>query len=582
MSLDWWQKSIIYHIYLPSFKDSNNDGIGDLPGLISTLNYFKELGVSSLLLSPFYPSPMKDNGYDITSFIEVDPMFGSMDDFDCLISEAKRRGLNIIIDFVANHTSDQHPWFQKSIKREHPYTDFYVWVDPKPGSTENNLIPPNNWLSVFGGSAWTWNEERGQFYFHQFLPEQPDLNFRDTLVRYEMQNVLRFWLDKGVDGFRIDAASHLFEDSRLLDEPRAEESSALPDEYGYLNHIYTKGLDSVLGLLAEWRQTLNEYSKKMKKSRIMLVEGMEDLRDVLKYYGTVSNKLAEIPMNFELYKITSTSTGREVQVIVDKWLKNMPLGKYPNHVLSSHDFPRVASRVGRTLAGSLQMMMMLLPGIPICYYGDELGMENGTIAPAEIRDSFALRTTPSNSRDPMRTPMLWNGEQNAGFSEAIFQDKTWLPVNDNYQTLNVQFQREDPFSFLNNFKKLIKLRRESSVLLGTLMYLPVNINIFSFLRLMASAKCVLVIINLNSEPMTVDLTTTSAPLPPVAYMEVTNPEYYGATRSKYGQSSHRSGASSSRAWAGWGDPSKEVIMVPLNDVSLEPKQGMVLSFQGIV
>ncbi|GBN47325.1 Maltase 1 [Araneus ventricosus] len=226
MSLEWWKKSVIYHIYLPSFKDSNDDGIGDFQGLIHELRYFTELRVSNLMLSPFYPSSMKDNGYDITCFTDVDPVFGTMHDFHLFMLEAQERDLNIIIDFVANHTSDQHPWFIKSIDREEPFTDFYIWVDAKPESTEEEPAPPNNWLSVFGGSAWTWNEQRKQFYYHQFLPEQPDLNYRNPAVRSEMEKVLKFWLDKGVDGFRIDAASHIFEDERLLDEPRAKQTKA--------------------------------------------------------------------------------------------------------------------------------------------------------------------------------------------------------------------------------------------------------------------------------------------------------------------------------------------------------------------
>ncbi|GIX98726.1 maltase 1 [Caerostris extrusa] len=228
---------------------------------------------------------MKDNGYDITSFTDVDPMYGQMSDFDAFIKEAKEKNLNVIIDFVANHTSDQHPWFLKSINREEPYTDFFIWVDAENNPFEEGRLPPNNWLSVFGGSAWTWNEQRQQFYFHQFLPDQPDLNYRNHKVKSEMLKVLTFWLEKGVDGFRIDAASHLFEDARLLDEPLAKPRKANKDEYGYLNHIYTKGMPETFQLLKEWRQILDDYSNKTEKPKIMIVEGMEKVEDVVCYYG---------------------------------------------------------------------------------------------------------------------------------------------------------------------------------------------------------------------------------------------------------------------------------------------------------
>ncbi|XP_035226887.1 maltase 1-like [Stegodyphus dumicola] len=522
MSLEWWQKNVIYHIYLPSFKDSNDDGIGDIRGLLSKLNYIEYLNVKTLLLSPFYPSPMKDNGYDITSFTDVDPKYGNLSDFEDLMQEVKRRDLNIIVDFVANHTSNQHPWFTKSVAKVQPYSDFYVWSDPKPGLGKDEISPPNNWLSVFGGSAWAWNNERKQFYYHQFLPEQPDLNYRNPLVKGKMKKVLQFWLELGVDGFRVDAASHFFEDENFLDEPIAEDSTANSDEYEYLNHIYTKGQKENLQLLAEWREVLDDYERKSGKSKIMMTEAIEEIKDVMLYYGTADQRLADFTFNFQFYKMHPGSTGLDLYCVIDDWLKHMPKGKYPNWVMSSHDHSRVVSYLDKTLASSLQMVMMLLPGLPICYYGDEIGMEDNEISPEDIRDSFALRTVPSNSRDPMRTPMQWNKAKNAGFSNC---EKPWLPVNGNYEMVNVEVEKEDPYSFLENFRHLVKLREQPSVLLGTLDSHLVNEQIFSFVRFLVGTKCLLLVLNMSSTPVSMNL-SCSKPLPSEAFLEVTNSKFY--------------------------------------------------------
>ncbi|KAF8792779.1 Maltase A3 like protein [Argiope bruennichi] len=478
---------------------------------------------------------MKDNGYDITCFIDIDPVFGTMNDFHLFMLEAKEQDLNIIIDFVANHTSDQHPWFIKSINKVEPFTDFYIWVDAKPESTEEPL-PPNNWLS----------------------------------------KVLQFWLDKGVDGFRIDAASHIFEDERLLDEPRAKQTKATMDEYGYLNHIYTKGMPETYELLKEWRCILDAYSKRLNKPKIMIIEGMEDIEDVILYYGTIHEKIAEIPMNFQFYKVTPSSTGLDIQEIIDAWLKKMPKGKFPNYVISSHDFPRVASRVGSILASSLQMIVLLLPGIPICYYGDEIGMENGIISPEEMKDSFALRTKPSNSRDPMRTPMQWNSGINAGFTNC---DKPWLPINTNYRFQNIEVENQDVFSFLHNFKRLVKLRREPSVLLGTFEYALVDMDIFSFTRSIVGANCYLIIVNMNENAILVNLASKVPSLPETARLILTNPHYYEKVLSNRSELSNYAESSTSSNARNSNHPAENQIFIALNNLKLESHQCMVLSYE---
>lgn len=554
MSLEWWQKTVFYHVYLPSFKDSNDDGVGDIQGLISKLDYFKELEVDTLLMSPFFPSPQKDNGYDISSYVDIDPVYGTMDDFHQLMQELKKRDMHIILDFVSNHTSDQHQWFKNSIDSIAPYTDFFVWEDPKPG--KKPIEPPNNWLSVFGGSAWEWNPKRKKYYLHQFLVEQPDLNFRNPAVRKEVKKILEFWLEKGVDGFRVDAASHLFEDEALRDEPVDEESKAKPDEHSYLKHIYTKGHVDNLLLMEEWRGVLDEYEAKTGISKVIVVEVFESLEDTMRYYGSVNQRLADFPFNFKLYDIEPAATGFDLYRNLDDWLSHMPKGKYSNYVMSSHDYARVATRLGRTLAGSLQMVTMLLPGTPVTYFGEELGMINGKVKPDEIRDQFALRTKLENSRDPVRTPMPWSNEPNAGFSNA----KPWLPLNPDYKTVNVKTLSEDPFSNLSNYKRLVRLRQEASILLGSLEYPLVTEEIFSFIRFLIGTKCYLIVVNMSSDPIRANL-FGSPYLPKEAYVEVSNNPFYFQGGSSQGTAETK---------------------VRLSDIYLEPKQAVVLSYLGSI
>ncbi|GFY56675.1 maltase A3 [Trichonephila inaurata madagascariensis] len=381
------------------------------------------------------------------------------------------------------------------------------------------------------------------------------------------------------------------------------------NEYKYLNHIYTKGQSETFQLLKEWRVVLDDYSRRTEKPKIMLIEAMEEVDDVIHYYGPPHEKISEIPMNFQFYKVTSSSTGIDLQEIIDEWLKKMPKGKFPNYVMSSHDFPRVATRVGSTLASSLQMIMMLLPGIPISYYGDELGMENGVISIEEMRDSFALRTKPSESRDPMRTPMQWDCSKNAGFSDC---DKPWLPVNINYKNQNVEVERADPFSCLENFKKLVKLRREPSLLLGMFEYALVeradpfsclenfkklvklrrepslllgmfeyalvDTNIFSFTRSILGAKSFLVIVNMSDNEVLVNLTARIPSLPVAAYLVLTNPKYSNRLFRQTEDLSDQTRSSTSAEYMLPRNTTETRIMVPLSNVYLQPKQGLVLSY----
>ncbi|GBN65243.1 Maltase A3 [Araneus ventricosus] len=322
-------------------------------------------------------------------------------------------------------------------------------------------------------------------------------------------------------------------------------------------------------LLKEWRRILDDYSKRLDKPKIMIIEGMEEIEDIIHYYGTIHEKIAEIPMNFQFYKVTPTSTGVDIQEIIDAWLKKMPMGKFPNYVISSHDFPRVASRLGSILASSLQMIILLLPGIPICYYGDELGMENVIISPEEMKDSFALRTKPSNSRDPMRTPMQWNPGKNAGFTDC---DKPWLPININYGIQNVEVEMEDVFSFLGNFKRLVKLRREPSMLLGTFEYALVDVDIFSFTRSIVGAKCYLIIVNMNRKAVSVNLAAKLPSLPETARLILTNPCYYEKLLSNRNELSDYNESSSSSDTRNSIHPAENRISIALNNLKLESYQ----------
>ncbi|XP_071552168.1 maltase A3-like isoform X3 [Panulirus ornatus] len=503
----FWQTSVVYQVYPRSFYDGQPDETGDITGITSKVDYLLELGVGAVWLSPVYTSPMKDFGYDVANFTEIDPIFGSMADFDDLVTTLHRKGLKLVMDFVPNHSSDQHEWFQRSVRCEDPYTDFYIWANSSGVDANGTQIPPNNWLSVFRGSAWEWNDERQQFYFHQFLPEQPDLNYRNHLVREEMKKVLTFWLKKGVDGFRIDAIKHLFEVEDLSqNEPVATHSGVQdPDDYDYLNHTYTVDQPETLTVVREWRQLLNQYP-----DRVMMVEVYnDDIDAVMKYYGNETVPLADFPFNFFLIDNLQSRgdlTGESLRYTIDLWLDNMPEGKWPNWVTGNHDNGRVASRLGRDLVDALNMLTLLLPGTPVTYYGEELGMENTFISWDETKDPEGCRWGPDlyqeHSRDPERTPMQWDNCTNAGFTTA---NSTWLPVNPNYKVLNVKAQTQAETSHLKIYKELAVLRRADTFSKGHIAFPVVTKEIFSFLRYLEGSEKYLLVINTSEEELEVNL-----------------------------------------------------------------------------
>ena len=330
----WWQRGIIYQIYPRSYQDSNGDGIGDLPGIIRRLDYLKKLGVNAVWLSPIYPSPMADYGYDIADYQDIDPIFGTLDDFDALLHEVHSRDMKLILDLVPNHTSDQHPWFLEArSSRTNPKRDWYIWHDGRPDGT-----PPNNWLSVFGGSAWEWDEATQQYYYHAFLKEQPDLNWRNPEVQRAMMNVMRFWLDKGVDGFRVDVMWHMVKDKQLRNNPVNPKYEPHMATYEQLLPTYSTDQPEVHDIVQKMRAVLDEYDERMMIGEIYL-----PIQQLMVYYG-IDNKGAHLPFNFLLLSLPWEA--QTIARAIDEYEGALPLGGWPNWVLGNHDQPRITSRVG--------------------------------------------------------------------------------------------------------------------------------------------------------------------------------------------------------------------------------------------
>ena len=458
-SSPWWQHGIIYQIYPRSFKDSNGDGIGDLQGIMSQLHYLTWLGVDALWLSPIFPSPMADFGYDITDYCNVDPIFGDLRTCDTLIEQAHLRNLKVMLDFVPNHTSDEHPWFQLSrSSRHHPKRDWYVWADPRPDGS-----PPNNWLSVMGGSAWEWDNASGQYYLHTFLKKQPDLNWRNPAVKAAMFEVIRFWLDRGIDGFRVDAAHFILKDPDLRDNPlNSSTQRALHKPMGDYDsqlHLYDNGHSDVHSVYRELRHILDHYSAT--QPRLLLGEvHIFDRQAWASYYGADLDEF-HMPFNFDL--LTAAWNARTIRQSVESLETHLPPGAWPNYVFGNHDEPRIIDRVGPRLARLTMLLLLTLRGTPTLYYGDEIGMHNGDIPPEYVRDPMEKNKPGLGlGRDPARTPMQWDSSANAGFCPPGVAP--WLPIPGDYTQINVAVEREDPRSLLTLTRRLIELRRSQPAL----------------------------------------------------------------------------------------------------------------------
>ena len=478
----WWQQGIIYQIYPRSFADSNGDGVGDLRGILGRLAYLQWLGIDALWISPIYPSPMADFGYDVSNYTDIHPLFGSLAEMDELLQAAHERQLKVILDFVPNHTSAQHPWFQESRRsRSNPKRDWYIWQDAKPDGA-----PPNNWLSVFGGSAWTWDEATAQYYYHAFLSQQPDLNWRHPAVRAAMYAAIRFWLDRGVDGFRIDVLWHLIKDEAFRDNPPNPDYQLDELPYNSLIPAYSTDQPEVHGIVQEMRALIDQYSE-----RVLIGEIYLPIRRLVTYYGPAEDG-AHLPFNFQL--ITLPWEARQIAAAISEYEGSLPLHAWPNWVLGNHDQPRIASRVGLVQARVAAILLLTLRGTPTLYYGDEIGMRNGVIAPEEFQDPQGKNV--GISRDPQRTPMQWSSAPGAGFTTGT----PWLPLGIDYTDQNVEQQRADPTSMLSLYRRLIALRRtEPALSVGTYTPAVADGDLLAYIR-EAQGKRFLIVLNLGHQP----------------------------------------------------------------------------------
>ncbi|XP_036781525.2 neutral and basic amino acid transport protein rBAT isoform X1 [Manis pentadactyla] len=451
--LDWWQAGPMYQIYPRSFKDSDKDGNGDLKGIQEKLDYITTLNIKTVWITSFYKSPLKDFRYGVEDFREIDPIFGTMKDFESLVAATHDKGLKLIIDFIPNHTSDKHAWFQLSRNRTGKYTDYYIWHDcPHENGT---TTPPNNWVSVYGNSSWHFDEVRNQCYFHQFTKEQPDLNFHNFDVQEEIKEIMQYWLTKGVDGFSFDAVKFLLEAKHLRDEAQVNKTQ-VPDtvtHYSELYHDFTTTQVGMHDIVRSFRQTMDKYSREPGRYRFMGMEAHgEGIDRTMMYYGLPFIQEADFPFNNYLSKL-DTPSGNSVFEVITSWMENMPEGKWPNWMVGGPNNARLTSRWGKEYVNIMNMLVFTLPGTPITYYGEEIGM--GNILASNLNESYDADTLFSKS------PMQWDNSSNAGFSEG---SHTWLPTSSDYHTVNVDVQKTQPRSTLKLYQELSSLHANELLL----------------------------------------------------------------------------------------------------------------------
>jgi alpha-glucosidase len=466
----WWKRGVVYQIYPRSFMDANGDGVGDLQGIRRRLDHLSWLGVDAIWLSPCFPSPMADFGYDVADYCDIDPVFGNLADFDELLGDAHSRGIRVVLDWVPAHTSDRHPWFVDSRRdRASPKRDWYVWRDRRPDGS-----PPNNWRSVFGGSAWEWDDATGQFYLHSHLVEQPDLDWRNPAVVAAMHDVLRFWLDRGVDGFRIDVVHRILKDPELRDNPVIPGREA--HGHGSQHHLNDENHPDVHAALRGIRRLLDGYAGRMAVGEVFIL----DPEVVASYYG----KGDELHLAFNFRLTFSPWDAAVFRDEVRRFDALVPPGGWPTLVLSSHDAPRHASRYedpdwGDARARVAALFLLTARGTPFLYYGEEIGMRSVPIPEERRRDPLARTLHPKLSRDPGRTPMQWQPGPGAGFTAG----DPWLPIAGDADLRNVAMQREDPASLLHLYRDALRLRRETPALeRGSFAALGAPDGVFAFER----------------------------------------------------------------------------------------------------
>jgi alpha-glucosidase len=490
----WFRNAVLYQIYPRSFYDHNNDGIGDLKGIIEKLHYLKgdddSIDIDVIWISPIFPSPMADFGYDVSNYQEVDPLFGNLDDFNQLVMAAHERGIKLFIDFIPNHTSDQHRWFQESRRsRDDPHRHWYTWRDPK-----DDGGPPNNWISVFGGPAWEFDEHTGQYYLHSFLKQQPDLNWENVEVRIAIKEAMCFWLELGVDGFRMDAVYWTSKDPDFRDDPVNKQYEDGTNPYFNLIHRYSKEGSKLYDYMSELADTLKCY-----KDKFMIIEASPEHGDINKSYMNLYERVdasVSAPFNFE--GLNTPWNAKAFQTFIDSFQSGMHPSYVPVYCLGNHDQPRLASRLGIRQARSAAVLQLSLPGMPVIYYGDELGMTDVVIGPEDIRDTFELRVPGKGlGRDPERSPMQWNTSKNAGFSNT----KPWLPIGSDYEKVNVDYESRDPYSSLQLYKRLLTLRKKYTVLRqGSYESISLHENVYCFKRAIPN-EVTITVINFSDEPI---------------------------------------------------------------------------------
>ena len=491
MSHAWWQKSVIYQIYPRSFQDSNGDGVGDLRGIISRIDYLRWLGIQAVWLSPIFPSPMADFGYDICDYTDIDPVFGSLADFDQLLDGMHRAGLKLILDFVPNHTSDRHPWFIDSrASRGSARRNWYIWRDPAADGG-----PPSNWQSEFGGPAWTLDPATGQYFYHAYLRQQPDLNWREPEVREAMHDVMRFWLDRGVDGFRVDAIHMLVEDEALTDNEPNPLWQPGQSPARRLLRTQTADLPETHAHVMGMRKVLDEYT-----DRVLIGEAYLPFDRMMRYYG---DALAGFQLPFNFHLIRAPWNPRAIADLVAQYEAALPPGAWPNWVLGNHDKPRLATRLGGPPHARLAALLLLsLRGTPTIYNGEEIGMVNGVIRPGDVRDPWEQNAPGLGlGRDPCRTPMQWSGAPGAGFSDGT----PWLPIPATASQCNVESETADPESMLWFYRRILALRAsEAALAVGAYRLLEVTDQVLVFER-SVPGTAVVIALNFAAQPQRVTL-----------------------------------------------------------------------------
>lgn len=501
----WWQDGVVYQIYPRSYQDSNGDGVGDLPGIESRLDHLVELGVDAVWVSPFYPSPMADFGYDVADYTGVDPIFGTLSDFDNLIAAVHAKGLKLILDFVPNHSSDQHPWFLESrSSKDNPKRDWYLWRDGRDSKDGTAGGFPNNWMSNFGGPGWEWDETTQQFYYHSFLKQQPDLNWHNPEVRAAIYAAMRFWLErgpqgKGVDGFRMDVLWLLIKDPQFRDNMINPEWRRGESSFWSVLPTYTADQPETHVVVAEMRAVLDQYDQ-----RVLIGEIYLPLPELVRYYGVAENGQldgAQMPFNFRL--IQTDWNADKIAALIHEYEGVLPQGAWPNWVMGNHDQPRIASRIGAAQARAAAMLLLTLRGTPTIYYGEEIGMVDGRIAPEQVQDP-AEKNQPGigQGRDPERTPMLWDASPNAGFTKG----EPWLPVNADFSNCNVSSETADARSMLSLYRKLLEVRRQHPALhAGEIHDVRSKRGVLAYTRsLPGSSDRFQVLLNLTNEVQTVN------------------------------------------------------------------------------